>query len=229
MQIGGFQKFSMIDYPDKLCAIIFTQGCNFKCPYCHNPELNHHQNTKELINENDIIDFLKTRIKKLDAVVISGGEPTLQPNLISFIKKIKEMGFLVKLDTNGSQPHIIKKLLEDNLLDYIAMDIKSPLEKYEYYTKNTISTKAIKQSIDLIKNSNIKYEFRTTITKEELNINDFIEIGKILNNAKLYYLQKFTPTKTLNKDFLNVPHPSDEELLQIKKAIKPYIRQIEIR
>ena len=132
MLIGGLHKCSMIDYPDKLSAIVFTVGCNFKCPYCHNPEL---VITKDcsLTEQSFVLDFLKTRINKLDAVVISGGEPCLQKDLKDFIKQVKEMGFLVKLDTNGTYPEAIENLISENLIDYIAMDIKSPIQKYPYY------------------------------------------------------------------------------------------------
>ncbi|HEC86320.1 MAG TPA: anaerobic ribonucleoside-triphosphate reductase activating protein, partial [Thermoplasmatales archaeon] len=131
MIIGGFQRFSLIDYPGKICAIIFTQGCNFRCPYCHNPELVNPKLFQEPIDENDIFRFLEMRKGKLDAVEITGGEPTLQPDLIEFMRKIKAMGFLIKLDTNGTNPEVVEKIIKNKLVDYIAMDVKAPLEKYE--------------------------------------------------------------------------------------------------
>ncbi|OQX50761.1 MAG: anaerobic ribonucleoside-triphosphate reductase activating protein [Candidatus Cloacimonas sp. 4484_209] len=130
MKIGGFQKVSLIDYPGKICAIVFTRGCNFRCPYCHNPELVLPENYSPLIPEEEIFSFLEKRRGKLDAVEITGGEPTLQEDLTEFIRKIKEMGFLVKLDTNGSFPSVLEKVIYSGLVDYIAMDVKAPLEKY---------------------------------------------------------------------------------------------------
>ena len=128
VSIGGLQKCSLIDYPEKLAAIIFTQGCNFKCPYCHNPELNAAQGNP--FDKRMILEFLKTRVGKLDGVVITGGEPTLHKNLPDFIAKIKGLGFCVKLDTNGTNPEMLKRLLDEKLIDYVAMDIKAPIQKY---------------------------------------------------------------------------------------------------
>ena len=132
--IGGIQKTTLIDFPQKVAAIVFTQGCNFRCGYCHNPELIetcHSELVSEAFSNEKIFSFLKTRIGKLDGVVITGGEPTIQKDLYDFVKKIKSMGFSVKLDTNGTNPAIIEKLIKENLLDYIAMDIKAPLNKYQ--------------------------------------------------------------------------------------------------
>jgi len=129
MIIGGFQKFSLLDYPDKISAIIFTQGCNFNCSYCHNKELISKEPYDNSINIEEIWNFLNKRWKQLDAVVITGGEPTLQPDLIEFMQKIKNLGFLIKLDTNGSNPDVIKEVIRLKLADYIAMDVKAPLEK----------------------------------------------------------------------------------------------------
>ncbi len=229
MIIGGFQKFSMIDYPEKLAAIVFTKGCNFKCPYCHNPELNDIGTTEDLINENDILEFLKTRQAKLDAVVISGGEPTLQKNLISFAKKIKDLGFLLKLDTNGTKPDIIEKLIQENLLDYIAMDIKTTHENYYLFTKNELNIKYITSSINLIINSNVNYEFRTTIIKSLLHFEDFKKIGIMLDGAEKYYLQKFVPTKTLDKTYLSAQTYTKNEFEIIKNILTPYIKNIYLR
>lgn len=134
MQIGGLQKFSLLDYPGKISAVVFTQGCNFRCPYCHNPELVDPARYQECLPEEEIFSFLETRRGKLEAVTVTGGEPTLQKSLAPFLRRIKDMGFLVKLDTNGSRPDVLEELLRQKLIDYIAMDIKAPLEKYEAVT-----------------------------------------------------------------------------------------------
>jgi pyruvate formate lyase activating enzyme len=228
MRIGGLQKSSLIDYPGKISAIVFTQGCNFACPYCHNPELFTNADNFS-IEESSVLDFFKTRINKLDAVVISGGEPCLQKDIIDFIKKIKEMGFLVKLDTNGSFPDVLQSLLAQNLLDYVAMDIKAPIEKYEEVANYKGDPKNILQSITLLSKSNIDYEFRTTVVKSQLSNDDFEKIGEMINGASLYYLQKFVSTKTLNKSFLEQSTYSNEEFEQIAKKLSKHIKKVEIR
>ena len=153
MHIAGLQKSSLIDYPEKIACIVFTQSCNFRCGYCHNPEL--FEQRKPLISTEAFFEFLKTRQNKLDGVVITGGEPTLQKDLNEFISEIKNLGFLVKLDSNGTNPNIIENLINKNLIDYVAMDIKAPLNKYEQITNTKVNTENIKKSINLILNSNI--------------------------------------------------------------------------
>ena len=159
--IGGIQRTSLLDFPDKISAIVFTQGCNFNCGYCHNPDL---LNSKKDIYSTDVFfEFLDKRKGKLDGVVITGGEATLQPDLIPFIKEVKSRGFLIKLDTNGYRPDVLKEALE--LVDYVAMDIKAPLEKYSEITNTQIDVEKIKKSINLLRTSNVPYEFRTTVMK----------------------------------------------------------------
>lgn len=150
MIIGGLQKFSLIDYPHKISAIIFTIGCNFRCPFCHNPELVNPELYPEKIPENNVFEFLESRREKLDAVVISGGEPTLHKDLYQFISKLKSMGFLIKLDTNGTYPNILNRLIKDNLLNYIAMDIKGSLDRYEEIVTTKVNLENIKDSINII-------------------------------------------------------------------------------
>ena len=225
MLIGGLQKISMIDYPEKLAAVIFTSGCNFCCPYCHNPELNQ-INSTQIIDEDFIFNFLKTRINKLDAIVISGGEPTIQEDLLSFAKKIKNLGFLLKLDTNGFNPDIIKILLNENLLDYIAMDIKAPLEKYQTFSKENLNLDNILKSIKIIIKSNIDYEFRTTVTKSLLSYDDFLNIGNMLSGAKKYYLQKYV--SCIKNDYVDETY-SDIEFAEIINLLKPFIIDIKLR
>lgn len=229
MKIGGLQKFSLIDYPGKICAIVFTQGCNFRCPYCHNPELADPDLYEECIPEEEMFDFLEKRKGKLDAVSITGGEPTLQPGLVDFIKKINAMGYLVKIDSNGSHPEVLKTLIEDKLIDYLAMDVKAPPEKYRKITRSEINPDLIKQSIDLIKKSNIPHEFRTTVVKSQLNENDLITISKLVKNTGLYVLQKFIPSKTMDPKFMNKKTYSDEEFDKLKKKIEKNVRSVVVR
>jgi len=229
MKIGGLQKVSLIDYPGLICTSIFLQGCNFKCPYCHNPELVNPKLYQPCLREIEVLDFLKTRRGKLDAVTITGGEPTIQNDLAPFMKKIKKMGFAVKLDTNGSQPQILKALLEEKLLDFIAMDIKGPLEKYESIACAPVEGKKIKESIKIILQAGIDYEFRTTIVESLLTEKDILKIAKLISGAKRYALQRFLPTKTLNKKFHEEKNYSDAELDKIKNRLEKEITSVIVR
>jgi pyruvate formate lyase activating enzyme len=229
MKIGGLQKVSLIDYPGLISAIIFLQGCNFKCSYCHNPELVDSKLFQPCIKEKEVLDFLNMRRGKLDAVVITGGEPTIHDGLALFIKQIKKMGFAVKLDTNGSQPRVIKNLLDEKLLDFIAMDIKAPLEKYKDIVKTQVNPDSIKESIRLILKAKIPYEFRTTVVASQLEEKDILQIGKMIAGAKHYVLQKFVPVKVLEKKFLKEKSFSDEKLQKIKNHLEHQITSVTIR
>lgn len=200
MIIGGLQKMSLVDYPEKISAIVFTQGCNFRCRFCYNPMLvwpltelgeKKYQQGLSLISEADLFDFLKSRQGKLDAIVITGGEPTLHRDLPEFLRKIKDLGFLIKLDTNGTNPEAVKKLLDQKLLDYIAMDIKGPDDKYEAVVGVPVDLEKIKESVKIISKSGLPYEFRTTIAPGVLNKDDIAPIGEIIRGAAHWYLQKF--------------------------------------
>ncbi len=229
MRIGGIQKSTLIDYPGNIAAIIFTQGCNFRCPYCHNPELVKPKLFEANIPEEKIFRFLELRKGKLDAVSITGGEPTLQLDLYDFIKKVKEMGFKVKLDTNGTNFEILKKLIDEKLIDYAAMDIKAPLEKYEEVVKMKVDLENIKKSIKLIINSNIESEFRTTIVKSLLSFEDFEKIGEMIKDAPYYVVQKFVESKAIDEDVFNFEMYDDEGYEKISKIMSKYVEKVEIR
>ncbi|MDD3386577.1 MAG: anaerobic ribonucleoside-triphosphate reductase activating protein [Candidatus Pacebacteria bacterium] len=193
MNIGGLQKVTLIDYPGKIACTVFTSGCNFRCPFCYSKELVLPEEIKKhpLISEDDFFSFLDSKKGLLDGCVICGGEPTIYGNeLVDFCKKIKEKGFLIKLDTNGSNPKVIKKLIP--LIDYIAMDIKAPLDKYKEMTGLDCASK-IKESIEIIKKSGVDYEFRTTITDH--SIEDVLQMAEIISPAKRYCLQRFIDEK----------------------------------
>ena len=227
-KIAGIQKTTLLDYPTKVAAIVFTQGCNFRCGYCHNPELlDLNKDTDFLIK--DFIDFLKTRQGKLDGVVISGGEPTLQSGLYDFIKEVKQLDFAVKLDTNGTNPKILEKLLDKQLIDYVAMDIKAPLERYSKIVGSNVNINNIKTSMDLIINGSVDYEFRTTVLKSQLEFEDFDKIGQLIDGAKLYYLQKFVPNKIYDKSLSLDKTYSDEEFQEICYNLKKYIKTVSYR
>mgnify|MGYP000073554294 CR=1 FL=1 len=191
MKIGGFQKFSLIDYPGKISCIIFTRGCNFRCFGCHNPELVYPEIFITPLKEEILFEFLKKRKGKLEAVVITGGEPTIQPDLAEFIEKIKKMDYSVKLDTNGSNPDVLEKIIENKLVDYIAMDIKAPPEKYSSLIGRDIVLSSIFKSIRIIENSSIEYEFRTTFVPSLLSEDDILKIKKMIKDEERYRIQRF--------------------------------------
>ena len=199
MLIGGLQKNSLIDFPGKLCCVVFTAGCNFHCPYCHNPELV--KNPSGQYSESEIFDFLNQRKDWIDGVVISGGEPTLQKDLFSFCRKIKTMGFPVKLDTNGSHPEVIQQLMSDDLLDYIAMDIKTDPRRYEPVVAKKCDPELILESIRLIMNSHLPYEFKTTCVKPLIDEAIIDLITELIRNARRYALQRLHGEEMLKPEF----------------------------
>jgi pyruvate formate lyase activating enzyme len=229
MVIGGFQRFSLIDYPDKICAIVFTQGCNFRCPYCHNPELVNPKKFGVELKEDEILSFLDRRKGKLNAVTITGGEPLLQSGLITFLSAIKNLGYMIKLDTNGSFPLKLKGIIQSKLVDYIAMDIKTSLDKYHRIVQRKIDKGKILNSIKLIMDSGLDYEFRTTVVKSLLEKDDFYKIGQLIQTARLYVLQNFVPSKTLDDTFLNMKSCTDEELDCFKEIMEGFVQRCIIR
>ncbi|PJA92327.1 anaerobic ribonucleoside-triphosphate reductase activating protein [Candidatus Kuenenbacteria bacterium CG_4_9_14_3_um_filter_39_14] len=230
MLIGGLQKTSLLDYPQKVSAIIFTISCNFRCPFCYNSNLVTKINKGDILPLADIFEFLKRRKKVLDAVVITGGEPTRHADLPEFIRKIKEMGFLVKLDTNGTNPSMLKKLIQDKLVDYLAMDIKGPLPKYSKIVNVTVSTKKIRESIKIIMHSNLPYEFRSTILPALHSRSDLEKMAKLIKGAKKYYLQKFQATGDLNnQDFNNYKSFTDQEMHDLCDLAKNYVEKCGVR
>jgi pyruvate formate lyase activating enzyme len=229
MEFGGFEKFTLIDYPTKVAAMVYTIGCPFRCPYCHNPELVN-ETCEVRIDEKEILDFLDGRKGMLDALVITGGEPSMHgEKLISFMREVKSRGFLVKLDSNGVDPEFLQKVLDEKLVDYIAMDIKSPFLKYSQTVSMPVDVEAIKRSIEIIKNSGVEYEFRTTIVKSMLSTEDIEQIGREIEGASTYYLQKFIPTKCVNPQFLKKVTYSDEEFAELTRIMEKYVSFCGIR
>ncbi|NMB92316.1 MAG: anaerobic ribonucleoside-triphosphate reductase activating protein [Parcubacteria group bacterium] len=231
MIFGGLQKTTLVDYPGKVAATVFTVGCNFYCPYCHNPELvlpeliqKHPQ-----ISEEEVINFLTKRKGLLEGLCITGGEPTLHSDLISFLEKVKSLDYFIKLDSNGSQPKVLKEIIEKKLVDYLAMDIKTSLEKYHLVTLNQVPKENIQESISLIKNSGFDYEFRTTVAPEIVTEEDIWSIVDLIKPARAYFLQTFKGIKTLDPRFATLSGLPEEKLKQIITQIKPFFKECGLR
>lgn len=231
MLIGGLQKMSLIDYPGKISATVFLIGCNFRCPYCHNPELVDPSKIsgQVQIKESSFFRFLDERKDLLEGICITGGEPTIQPDIIGFIKKIKKKGFLVKLDTNGSNPDVLKKLIKAKSVDYIAMDIKADLIGYSKTAGIKVDLEKIKKSIDLIKKSGLDYEFRITVAPKLIKKRTIDEIGRWLKGVKRFTIQQFRNEKVLDKSFQKIKPYSDKILKDFQKTLKKYIKEVELR
>jgi len=235
MVIYALQKLTLIDYPGKLAATVFLAGCNFRCPWCYSRELVLPKEIKKgaRISKKEFFNFLKEKKGILEGVVICGGEPTINKDLPEFIQKIKKMGYSVKLDTNGSNSKMLKKLIDKKLIDYVAMDIKAPLGvKFQTNVKFQISKyeNEIKKSVELLKNSRIDFEFRTTVVPTIHKKEDFLKIAKWIGGPKVkYYLQNFRPEKTIDRKFEKIKPYSEEKLLEIKKAVSPFFKLCQIR
>ena len=228
MVIAGFQKLTLLDYPGKLACILFTHGCNFACPFCHNSFLVKNNVSVEEYDEEEIISFLKKRKGILDGVCISGGEPLLHTELTDFIKKIKELGYLVKLDTNGSMPQRLKALVNSKLVDYVAMDVKNTFEKYPQTAgcKN-VNIDNIKESMGFLLEGNVEYEFRTTVVKEFHTPQDIEKISIEIVGCQKYFLQNFVDSGNILGGNL---HPVDENTLkEMERLATKYVKTAQIR
>lgn len=220
MFFAGFQKLTLLDYPEKVACILFTMGCNFRCPFCHNASLVRAEE-KPQITEEEVLAFLKKRQGILEGVCISGGEPLLYDGLGDFIRKVKALGYSVKLDTNGSFPERLKTLVREGLVDYVAMDIKNSFESYDKTTGIKTALNNIKESIDFLMTGEVEYEFRTTLVKELHTPEDMESIGKMIKGAKRYFLQNFVDSGDVLCENM---HPfTEEELENMKEIAKKYV------
>ena len=224
----GLQKLTLLDYPGKMACTVFTGGCNFRCPFCHNRSLVFLNENDSEISVSDILEYLETRKKVLDGVCITGGEPLLHKGIFDFIRKVKELGLLVKLDTNGSNCEALKQLVEEGLVDYVAMDIKGCPEKYaETIGLENYDIAEVTRSKDYLLQGHVDYEFRTTVVAQFHEVADFEKIGRWIEGAKNYYLQNFEDHGTCIREGLS--EVGIETLEQMKAAAAPYVENIEIR
>lgn len=231
IEIGGIQKSTLIDYPGRLAAIVFLVGCNFRCPFCYSSELVLPEKIKEhpKTSIDAFLDFLEKRKELLDGIVICGGEPTIHDDLPSFLEKIREFGYSLKLDTNGSNPKMLKSLIEDGLIDYVAMDVKSSKENYQKAAGVKINIKNIEESVDILKESKIDFEFRTTVVPGITDKEDVLKIAKWISPAKKYYLQNFKNEKILNEKMGGVKPYSYDQMKEIKNEVSSFFEKCEIR
>lgn len=223
MKIAGLQKTSLIDYPGKLAAVIYTQGCNLRCPFCHNPELVLPEKYHETLDYDVLFNFLKKRAKQLQGIVVTGGEPLMYKDAPEFLKEIKDLGYLIKLDTNGFYPDVLKRVLDDKLADFVAMDIKAPVDKYDLLTDVECDTDLVNESIELVKKYAPDYEFRTTVVKSLLNKDDLLDIINWVEPAKKYVVQRFRcHSDVLDPSLCHKNTHSDEEYHEKKLYLKKY-------
>ena len=217
MTINGMQKLTLLDYPGNVACLIFTQGCNFRCPFCHNSGLLDMNNNCEKIDEKEVFKYLEKRKGLLDGVCISGGEPLLQKDIEYFIRKVKDLGYKVKLDTNGRSPKKLKQLIEEGLIDYVAMDIKNDFLNYDKTAGMCTNIDNIKKSIEIIENSNIEYEFRTTIVKQFHDVGKLEKIIQYIGPNARYYIQNYQDCSSVLQRGLD--GFDEEELLNIKNTL----------
>ncbi|MCD6248273.1 MAG: anaerobic ribonucleoside-triphosphate reductase activating protein [Hadesarchaea archaeon] len=233
MEFKGLLPLSLIEYPNKIVAVVHTGGCNFRCPFCYNRDLVLNPDSIPSVSEEEVIGLLKSRKRWLDGLAVTGGEPTIHPDLPRFLRRVKELSFLVELETNGSNPEMLEELIEEELVDYIAMDVKAPLtwERYKEIAgikDKTIFEKVLK-SIELLKRGKVDYEFRTTFVPDLLSEEDILAIAKELKGAKRYVLQQFTPRTPIDEKLEKSTPAPPEKLIDIKNKIHSMFQKFELR
>jgi pyruvate formate lyase activating enzyme len=236
IHIKGVQRSSFIDYPGKISAVVFLNKCNFRCPFCHNPELVFDENSDDFpdITVDEFMRFLAEKKKWIDGVCITGGEPTLHKGLIDFMQLIKGKGFLVKLDTNGTMPAVVEKAIREGVVDYIAMDVKNTFEFYDDTVKAKVNTDSIKKSISIIMDAGekglIDYEFRTTILPKYHDIDSLKKIAQMISGSKRYALQQFKPEDALvDSGFITEASYRIKEIEQFAKIFEPHVKEVLVR
>ncbi|NLV91367.1 MAG: anaerobic ribonucleoside-triphosphate reductase activating protein [Firmicutes bacterium] len=231
MYIGGIQKTSLVDFPGNICDTLFFAGCNLRCPYCHNPELVRGDASLTAIGCGEVLAALERRKHLLDGVCISGGEPTLQPvaDLVKLLSAIKSLGLQVKLDTNGTKPEVLEQLLERDLIDYVAMDIKAPLERYQEVCRVAVDTDAIKRSVEILRRGLVAYEFRTTVPRSLLSEDDLLQMGQWLQGAVRFVLQAYQPGVHLEPGFVSDEAGVEEWLPAMGEKLQDFFAEVQVR
>ena len=228
VEIKGIEKFSSRDFPGHISSTVFLGGCTFRCPYCHNADLVLRPESIQTMPVDIFLSYLDGRKGWLEAVCLSGGEPLLHEDIEDIIRVVRERGLLVKLDTNGSFPERLEGLLTAGLLDWVAMDVKAPLERYREVTRSNVDVESIVRSADVLRNSGVRYTFRTTVVPGLVGKEDVVKIGEWLNGAANYLIQQFAPQTTIDPAFLEVKPFSRAELEDIVAAAKPYFQDVRI-
>lgn len=233
MEFKGFIKTSVIEYPGKIVSLVFVGGCNFRCPFCQNPDLVLDSRSLPSTGEKEVIDYLLSKRKWLDGLVITGGEPMLEKDLPNFLSKIKKEGFLVEIETNGTNPGMLRDLVKRSLVDYLALDIKAPFEWEKYRKVAGIVDKKllgkVKESVKILLSSNIDYELRTTVVPGLVDQEDLISIARSFGSVKKYVLQQFVPKITLDKQYEKIKPYSKDKLEEMKEKIADCVEFCEIR
>ncbi len=229
MQIKGYIGTSLVDYPGNIASVVFTGGCNFRCPFCYNVDLVLHPNDIPDIAEDEIFNSLKERRGFIDGLVITGGEPTLQKDLPDFIRQVKDLGLVVKLDTNGSHPRMLERILRERLVDFVAMDYKAPLGQYDELTGVDVDVEAIRLSAELLKSSYVDYEFRTTIHPSLIHPDDILQIAREIRGAKAYIVQPFYLTNCLDPTLCIPPDGFVTEFEEALQSVQSYFGRVQIR
>ena len=226
MKFGGWQQCSLIDFPGKISAVLFTEGCTFRCPFCHNPSLVlPGQDRSSQITEQEVFAFLETRKGKLDGVVISGGEPTIHAALPALIQAIRKMGFSIKLDTNGSRPEMVEQLIAEKTVDYWAMDRKASLARYQLLAGVSFDPSVVVRTSQLVMDATDSYEFRTTVIRELHSPEEIVQIGKELCGARRLILQQFRPAVTLDPSLQHATAYTNDEMERLCTSVKPYVSE----
>jgi pyruvate formate lyase activating enzyme len=230
VKLKGWVRTSLIDFPDHIATILFTGGCNFRCPMCHNPDLVLRAGEMPDLLQKEVWAFLRRRAGLVDGVVITGGEPTIQPNLIPFLRRVRELGLAVKLDTNGYRPDVLAALLNEELLDYVAMDVKAPPDKYPLLTgRADVKPSRVAESVEILTARGLPSEFRTTVVPGLLVEEDIEKIARWLTKAKRYVLQHFRPVNTLDPALEKVTPYQADQLQEMAKRAGRWVAQVTVR